>query len=357
MLRPTLTDNQSAPMRSNTKIHKAEIAEQLTRLREGRPHQTPLPNDILITALAGYEAGKFSVAALAIKLNTVEKKILREVSDVSIRRAMRRSVSEKQSAAALMVYGPKPVNVERGTLMGAYSHTLLFKRDECWFLSAIEPAGTTTHMYERIWGRSAQRYRTFAEAQERLSDFWPLFVEARNYLRRNGQSAKPIEYFFSPWADGLLLGGMEKTEGMSEAAPYIVVFKENIGRQDYLVDPYGQNGTRLWAFIRSFIGPSELKPHQAEIFARLTAYRIRYDDVAEHLRLRWKIGVDVEPRYSPEICRVMGFPTLEKGRIDEAMADLVKLVTSDLWLSEAAYSRANRERYKADAERRTQKRV
>jgi hypothetical protein len=53
----------------------------------------------------------------------------------------------------------------------------------------------------------------------------------------------------------------------------------------------------------------------------------------------------------------MGFPTLEKGRIDEAMADLVKLVTSDLWLSEAAYSRANRERYKADAERRTQKRV
>src|SRR4030081_118309 len=100
---------------------------------------------------------------------------------------------------------PKPVKMERGTLMAAYCATFLFKRDECWYLSAIEPAGTTTHMHERIRGRSAQRYGNFAEAQERLSDFWPLFVEVGQYLKRQGQSQKPIEFFLFPWADGLLV--------------------------------------------------------------------------------------------------------------------------------------------------------
>jgi hypothetical protein len=342
-------------MRINSKVHKAEVAGQLARLREGRSHRTPLPNDILVTALEGYDIGKLSLSALTVKMMTVEQKILREVADVITRRGVRRSVSKRRSATGLMVYGPTPVIIGRGTMMGAYCHTLLFRYDECWFLSAIEPAGTTTHMHERILGRSAHRYRNFAEAQERLSDFWPLFAEARNYLIRHGQSGKAVEFFFLPWADGLLLGDMQKVHLPIEAAPYIVIFKEYLGRQDYLVDPYGQDGFRLLAFIRSFIGPSEIKPRQTEIFQRLTEYRTRHYDVAEHLRLRWRIGIDIEQRYCPEICRVMGFPRVEYSRIDEAMADLTKLVTSDIWLNEAALSRVTRERYQADVERRASK--
>lgn len=337
-------------MNKTDKKAKKTVAEQVEVLL-GQKKKTPLPNDILVDALDGYASAQLSSGALTIKLKKIEERIRSEVKDSDIAVHYIKSLSMGKESRAIGVYSVRPVSMGHATYFGAYFHSLVFKPDCCLFLSAVEPAGTTSHLHERIISRSQHPYSTFTEAQGRLSDFWPLFAEAGNRLRLAGKSASPIQYFASSWADGLLFGEMQYLpveEGLG--APYVVEFKDGVGRQELLPDLYSQGDKRLLASFKTFIGPAELKPAQIEIRNKLDKFREKHADVVEKMKWRWRIGNPARHPISLEIARVLGCRDMDFGKLEEASAEMIDLVTSDIWLSEAEKNRENAERAKERAQ-------
>ena len=149
------------------------------------------------------------------------------------------------------------------TFLGAYSYTIILKPSEAWLVTSIEPAATQPHLFQRLIERSTQAVESFAEVQEKLSDVWIALMWMRSRRVLSGRGFFPHE-FMTPWEDGLLFGKVEKLVGLPVGSTQPLVYVVNAGpaQRHYLPDFYLEGDKRVNVFTHTFVGPSELRPHQ-----------------------------------------------------------------------------------------------
>jgi len=155
-------------MGKKEKQAKNQVAEQINAILELK-HKTPLPDDILIDALAVYTGRPLAASKLLMQARRISERIRKEIPDTDVLVRSAKSLSIQRRAAAVSVYGARPVSMSNVTYFGAYFNSLVFKPDRLLFHSAIEPAMTNGHLYERIISRSQHPSTSFSEAQGRLS--------------------------------------------------------------------------------------------------------------------------------------------------------------------------------------------
>jgi hypothetical protein len=327
------------------------VSDQVTKLLVERHNIRSLPNDILLTALAHYKNGKLPEGQGRPAARELAEYLRRTMIDFEILTGEVRSLGKAGNANGVTIYSAKPVEDGGRMYLGAYFHALIFRQSEFWILSSIEPAMTTTHMHERILARSSEVYSNFTAAQKRLSAFWPLLIEAGNQLKRTRGSSQPIVYFAYPWADGLLLGNMQKVSEKSVGRPSFLRFRGDTGEPRELQDAYTSGDQRLLVFVKTFVGPDQMKPGQVFLADRMNAVVDAYPDVVEYLRLRWQIAHGFENEISSEIMRVMGLPEVSRERLQQAVCEIIAIIDTDEWKREAELNKNSQERYQSNAQR------
>lgn len=308
-----------------------------------------LPEDILLVALARYKDGKLQAGQHRLAAQDMADYLRRTMVDCEILNGEARSLGKAGHACGVTIYSAKPIREGDRMYLGAYFHAIIFRRNELWVLGSIEPSITTTHLHERILERSKEIYPNFTAAQKRLSIFWPLLIEAGNQLRRERGSSTPIHHFVYPWADGLLLGEIQKVSLQSVARPNFLCFRNNIGKLRDLQDAYTKDDQRLLVYVKTFVGPDQMKPGQVVLADRMNAVVDAYPDVVEFLGLRWQISHGFENEISSEIMRVMGLREVCQERIQQAVAEIIAVIDTEEWQHEAEHNRSNQERSQVQA--------
>jgi hypothetical protein len=335
---------------------KKIVAAQVEGLIRSRPDKA-LPDDILLIALERYNDGPTTNRELVQSQKAVEAAIRQKIRDANVIVGRRKSLSKSRNAAIVLVFHPKPVPYLTGqSMFGAYTHAFVFWQDHVWVLSAIEPTMATTHLHARIVERSKQTYRNFADAQDRLSDLLPLLLALGQRRRLRGQRAN-ISYFISPWADGLMFGDLAKlpsrmgADPETSANPELIEFvaAEKIAYKHELPDIYANDHFRLCVQIRTFVGSNEMKPSQRELFGKLNRFCAAHRRTIDFMKLNARLGIgryqgiDTGDRFGPEMIEILDPPKPSAEDIESAVAEIDKISSSELWLSEVEFSRRNQQ--------------
>lgn len=312
--------------------------------------QTPLPSDILEIATAAYRRGYCPDDELFQAQKRVADVIRNALPDVLILSGKGKSLSRRSRGRASLVLLPKAVLLrQENHFVGTYAFTFGFWRKRFLFLTANEPGGVSTHLHERIVQRSGAAFSSMAEAQNSFADLWPILVEVGQRRRLAGLRAE-VGDFVSPWADGLLFGDFARfdfdAETMKLAAPVLFDYDptKRIFYRHELQDPYRNGSERLGYILRTYIGPAELKPHQVELHSNLLTFAATHRRAIEHFKNVWRIGVGSSDGAGEALAEMLGTVTPSTREIDDAVAALDRLSSSDLWLAEVARSRENRKR-------------
>jgi hypothetical protein len=291
-------------------------------------------------------------AELSSRRKALEDILREDVPDLTVRRGFKKSLSKdgSRTSAGLMFYEPRAFEQDNRTLLGAYSYTIILKPSEAWVVASIEPAATQSHLFQRIIERSSRAVETFAEVQERLSDVWIALLWMRSRRVLSGRGFIPHE-FMTPWEDGLLFGKVEKIVGLPVASmkPLVYVVRSGPAQKHYLPDFYLEGDKRVSAFTHTFVGPSELRPHQIALHDQLTRFVSSNRKVIEHLKLTWKIAAGSANPFTEEIMKVFRFESPTSSQLLKTMSEIEGIVDSEHWRTEAAFSSRSQRRHQADA--------
>jgi hypothetical protein len=219
--------------------------------------------------------------------------------------------------------------------------------------------------------RSNLAFANFGEAQDALSTVWPALIELGQERRLRGERANN-EYFLSPWGDGIMFGDFKVFEfrDIELAAPRLIALSDFRRPADtyeirHLWDFYAQKSKRLLAIMRTFIGPSEMRPHQVRLKKVLDEFANANAGVLSYLKLKPRLGLDIanyDPappydRYPDAFARSLGIVPPTAHQIASTVTRLDEITKSADWLHEAEFSRQNRAIDSETALDREQKRV
>jgi hypothetical protein len=333
---------------------KQRAAARLDVMTRQRPGSSLVVDRVMARAVEVYGDHHPSSAELLPRRKMLEELLRSDIPDVTVRHGHKKSLSKNKNrnAAGLMLYEPRPYKVDKRTLIGAYSYTVVLKPSELWLLSSIEPAMTQSHLYERIFERSGNFDIGIAEIQEQLSDIWIPLLWMRSRRVLAGRGFIPHE-FMTPWNDGLFFGRVEKVQ-VGAAKPLVHVVTSSKGTQRYpLPDFYGDGENRISAFTNTFVDATNLKPHQITLRDRLVDFVSSHRQVINHLKLTWMVAADSENPFTHEIMDIFGFESPPAAYLDATLLEMESIVDCEEWRREAEYSARSRARHQADAVVRT----
>jgi hypothetical protein len=312
--------------------------------------EPPLSDDILKIAMKSYERGYCPNGELFSAQRRIEDVVRAASSDILLVSGKGKSLSRRVNGRALLVLLPvaSPFRAKQ-FFIGTYTFAFGFWRTRFLFLSTIEPGGVATHLHQRIKQRSAAAFANMAEAQDRFSDLWPMLFELGTRRRTAGKRGN-VGDFVSPWADGLMFGDFARVDFEAETlalkAPRLLDFDPARGAlwKHEVIDWYRSGPERLGYNLRTYIGPTDLKAHQAELYRRLAEFCAKYGRAINHFKNVGRLAVGHSRGAGEALAEMLGMPTPKLEEIDEALAALDQLSSSDLWLAEVAKSRENRQR-------------
>jgi len=311
--------------------------------------EPPLGADILLLATQRYQGGFCPPDQLQRARADVEAIVKQRTADVLVLSGRRRSLSKKKDATALLALLPKATPFRDDQFfVGLYSFAFGFWRDRALVISGIEPGGVPTHLHQRIIQRSRQVYTSLADAQDRFSDLWPCLVEVGERRRLAGRPAN-VGDFVSPWADGLMFGDFAAVEfppsTLHLSRPVLFDYDPKRGTQKLILsDRYSTDTARLGYQLRTYIGPDQLRPNQVELLARTKDFCDQQRAVTEYFKNVARLAIGSSNGAGEALADILGMGVPAKGQVEEAIAKLDALCSSDLWLEEVARSRANRQR-------------
>ena len=312
--------------------------------------EATLSDDILKIAMKSYERSYCPHGELFKAQKRVEDVVRAASSDVLLVSGKGKSLSRRVNGRALLVLLPvaSPFRAKH-SFIGNYAFAFGFWRTRFLFLATVEPGGVSTHLHQRIMQRSAAAFTNLAEAQDRFSDLWPTLVELGQRRREAGQRGN-VSDFVSPWADGLMFGDFARfdfeAETLALKAPRLWDFdpaKGNLWKHE-VIDRYRNGPERLGYNLRTYIGPTELKAHQSELYRRLVEFRTTHGSAINHFKNVARLAVGYSRGAGEALAEMLEMPTPKLEEINEALAALDRLSSSDLWLAEVAKSRENRRR-------------
>lgn len=336
-------------MTMRPKVAKRLISQKIQELVQSGPSEMGLPSNIFTVALAGYSTRNLSFSEVTLRRNELAKLLRQTVPSALIQTGSRRSLNPRRRAAAVMIYHPRTAPTRGTTFFGAYCETFLVCEWRLAFLHTMEPVATTAHLHQRMLERSQSVFKSFAELQDDLSTIWPALIELGNLRRMQGEKAN-LTCFFSPWEDGLMFGDFMAVPGMALAAPRVIEFRDGGGVEMYLHDFYAKGNQRALALIRTFIGPREMRAHQAQLKKSLDEFVACYRDVLRYLKLKPRLGLDLidydpdrpSDAYPDVFAHVLGAVRPTGSRISRAIQILDRITKSDEWRRESEVSERNR---------------
>lgn len=104
-------------MGKKEKQAKNQVAEQINAILELK-HKTPLPDDILIDALAVYTGRPLAASKLLMQARRISERIRKEIPDTDVLVRSAKSLSIQRRAAAVSVYGERPVSMSNASSSG-----------------------------------------------------------------------------------------------------------------------------------------------------------------------------------------------------------------------------------------------
>jgi len=322
------------------------VQARLQQIREMRPDR---PADrVLSRAVAVFGERPPTSQELLSRRLILEKILRKEIPDAVIRVAQRRSLSKSKTCSALMIYEARPGSPSERSIMGAMCYTVVFKTSEIWFISAIEPAGTQSHLFERVVERTGGEGFSFSLTQGIFSDIWAPLLWMRNRRLVGGRGFIPHD-FMVPWSGGLFFGVVETIDRAEGAAPMVTVVNSGGTFSHYLPDFYAENGKRIWAFTKTFVDGGKLKPHQINLRDRLMAFVAAHRPVIDYLKLRWMIAAGTDSSFIDEVEDIFEVRRPTDDQMDAAFSSMETIVDSEDWLTETTFSAKSRERHQADA--------
>ncbi len=122
-----------------------------------------------------------------------------------------------------------------------------------------DPLYTTNHLHQRMVQRAGTSYVSLSQAQDDLSILWPTLLELGEQRRRQGRRGNVTD-FATPWADGLMLGNMEKLGGSIELfAPTLIDFSRAVGFKHVFRDFHSSVDRRLMVIVRTYVSGDQLR--------------------------------------------------------------------------------------------------
>ena len=317
-----------------------------------RPGESFVANKIVERIVEIYGNRHPTSSELVSRRNSLERVLCADIPDCTVRRGLKKSLSNGggRTAAGLMLYEPRPVQRGERTLIGAYNYTIILKPSEAWMVTSIEPAATQAHLFQRIVERSNSKLPSLAHIQERLSDVWIPLMWMRSRRVLSGRGFIPHE-FMTPWDNGLLFGKVEKIDDLPAwaANPLVYIVRAGSPQRYSPPDFYSEADKRVNAFTHTFVGSAELRPHQIILRDRLRDFTFSHQKVIEYLKLSWMIAVGYNNPFTEEITRIFQLEPPTESRLSRALSDIESIVDSDFWREEAAFSARNQRRYQTEA--------
>jgi hypothetical protein len=335
------------------KAAKQQVAERLNAMLLRRPGDS-LPADKVVQRIVEVYSDRHPTPAeLALHCAALEEILRADLPDLTVRRGFKKSLSRDggRASAGLMVYEPRVAERDGRTFLGAHNYTIILKPSEVWVVASIEPAITQSHLFQRIVERSSEAVESFAEVQERLSDVWIPLMWMRSRRVLSGRGFIPHQ-FMTPWEDGMLFGKVEKLVGLpvGSAQPLVYVLKAaEQPQRHHLPDFYSEMNSRVNAFTHTFVGPTELRPHQIALRDQLRRFVSSNRKAIEHLKLTWKVAAGSDSPFTDEIMRVFRFERPTPSQFAKALSEIESIVDSEQWRTEAAHSGHSQRRHQADA--------
>lgn len=319
---------------------KAKIAE----IQNGRSGSALPADTILKHAVETYSEGQqpFSPRELIAKRNKLISLLGSLIPDAEIQQGQLKSLSKRKAAAGLMIYEPRPFQAENRVIIGAYCHSLILKASEIWMITSIEPGGTQSHLFERLYERADSNAFSISAVQSNASNVWAPLLWVRNKRILQNQAFIPHD-FMTPWRNGLLFGNFEKID-LGEAAPLLAVVSTRGTEKSYLPDFYAEGKNRVWAFTSTFVGEAHLKPHQILIRDKLSAFVLAHKTAIDHFKDRWRVAAGSDNCYVDAITGVFNLAVPSKEQMDAALTALESIIDEPEWQEETAMSASNRAR-------------
>lgn len=319
---------------------KVRVHEISTR----RPTGSQPADSVLRRAVQLYDKGNIRRANLRDALARLEADLRDDIPDFLLVRAPR-SVSSKPRHVGLMVYETRVVHEGKQTFITAENHTLILREDSIIFVSGLMPGGTRPHLFERVVERQGN-LRTLAEVQLEMTKLWPtlLWMRTEQRLARRGS---PIATVVTPFQGGLLFGTIEKTVELPPAGPTRAIVDISGTDHRTLHDFYGRAGDRIWMTTNTFVDAGLLTPLQIDLKAVLAKFIQRYPDVIAENDWRWRFGLGDNDIAVDLIAKTFKLSAVSESRRSSALNELEKIVSSPIWVEEAARNLENQQARKA----------
>lgn len=234
---------------------------------------------------------------------------------------------------AIMLTKPLDASSGRDRQLTVQWHSIVMRTSRWYFVSGLAPACAIPHLFDRVVERNASKVDATSICLG-LTAVWPTMALVRGEQLLAGVG-KPLGAIVVPFGDGLMLGKLERLDGMP--ATGLVAVSGNMGfiRFGHPADWYSSGKSRLNAEMKTFVEGGQLSERQIRLRDQLNAFADEHADVVADDQWRWRIGLGADDPCVAAVASAFGLVPATSMRRSAAYAHLDGIMLSKDWTDEA----------------------